>query len=154
MTFAPTNYFTYHTPHGQITICATEQGICALTLTQERFSGEYGASELTNRAATQVQEYLAGRRRAFDVPLDLSGSAFQKAVWTEVCAIPYGEVRAAADIAEAIGKPGAHRSVGAAVRRNPAVILVPTHRIVIPGATGGLARVYSALRALESAALP
>ena len=150
MTPVRTNYFTYSTPHGPITIVATKRGVCGLTLLQEEFPGERRASEFTNRAATQIQEYLAGRRRVFEVPLDLPGSAFQKAVWAEVCAIPYGQTRTAAEIADMIGKPGAHRSVGMAVKRNPVAIIVPAHRIEKSSATGQLAKVYRALRALES----
>ena len=149
MAQSASNYYTYPTAHGPLTIRATRKGVCEVVLEEARLEGARRASEITNAAATQIQEYLAGRRADFDIPLDLAGSAFQKAVWTEVCAIPYGQTCTAADIAAAIGKPGAHRSVGTAIRKNPAIILVPTHRVELPNATGKLAKVASALRALE-----
>ena len=144
------NYFTYPTPHGPMTIRATPHGICEIAFSNAQLQGVHRASEQTNAAATQLQEYLAGRRRSFDLPIDMQGSAFQKLVWTTVCDIPYGETRTAADIAQAIGKPGAHRSVGTAIRRNPLPIVVPTHRVELPGMKGANAKVFSALRALES----
>ena len=145
------NYFTYPTPHGPITLGATKRGICAVALGEVRMEGAKRASDTTNAAATQLQEYLAGKRQAFDVPLDLQGSSFQKAVWVQTCAIPYGETRSAAELAHELGMPGAHRSVGTAVRRNPVPLLVPTHRVELPNATGKLARVFGALRSLEAA---
>lgn len=144
------NYFTYRTQHGPMTIRASKHGICEIALSNVRLEGANRASEITNSAATQIQEYLAGKRTSFDLPLDMRGSAFQKAVWTIVCDIPYGETRSAADIADALGKPGAHRSVGTAIRRNPLPLLVPTHRVVLPGMKGDNAKVFSALRALEA----
>ena len=144
------NYYAYPTPHGPITVRSTKLGVCEIVLSNVRLSGENRASEYTNRAATQLQEYFAGKRRLFDFPLDIQGSAFQKLVWTEVCAIPYGETRSAADIAEWIGKPGAHRSVGTAIRRNPLPIVIPTHRVELPGMKGANAKVFSALRAFEA----
>ena len=151
MTQGSSNYYTYPTPHGPVTIRATRRGICQVVLSDDRLEGSLRASEFTNIAATQIQEYLAGKRLAFDVPLDLQGSPFQRLVWGEVCEIPYGQTRTAADVAQAIDKPGAHRSVGTAIRRNPIAIIVPTHRIELPNSTGKIAKVHSALRAFESA---
>ena len=147
------NYFTYPTAHGPISICASSHGICEVSFSDKPLSGAHRASDLTNAAATQLQEYLAGKRKAFDVPVDMHGSAFQRDVWSVVCEIPYGEVRTAADVAEAIGKPGSHRSVGTAIRRNPIPILIPTHRVDLPNSTGKTAKIYSALRSLEAKSL-
>ena len=144
------NYFTYSTAHGPMTIGATERGICAVSFSSEQLEGARRATDITNAAATQLQEYLAGKRFEFDVPLDMIGSAFQKEVWTEVCHIPYGETRIAADIAHAIGKAGSHRSVGTAIRRNPIPVLIPTHRVELPNSTGKQAKIFSALRSLEA----
>ena len=121
-------YFTYATPHGPVTLRATRHGVAEVVFGQQALEGDNVASAFTNEAATQLQEYLAGKRREFTVALDLQGSAFQKAVWTELCAIPYGQTRTAADIAEALGKPGAHRSVGTAIRQNKLAPFVPSHR--------------------------
>ncbi len=146
---AETSYFTYPTAHGPITISASARGVTSVTFGEEPGSGRCAATDATNRAATQIQEYLAGKRQSFDVPLDANGSAFQQAVWAEVSAVPYGTTCTAADIAQAIGKPGAHRAVGTAIRRNPVPILVPTHRVDLPNATGRTAKIFRALRALE-----
>ena len=142
-------YFTYLTPHGPVTLRATARGIAELAFEQTEFPGMRQASALTNQAATELQEYLAGKRREFDVPLDLQGSAFQKAVWTEVAAIAYGETRTAAEIAKALGKPGSHRSVGTAIRACRLVPFIPAHRIPQANATGKLAKIFRALVALE-----
>ena len=142
-------YFTYPTPHGPVTLRATARGIAEVAFEQVDLSGSRQASALTNQAATELQEYLAGKRREFDVPLDLQGSAFQKAVWTEVGAIAYGETRTAAQIAEALGKPGSHRSVGTAIRACRLAPFIPTHRIAQANATGKTAKIHRALVALE-----
>ena len=146
-------YFTYATPHGPITIRATQRGITEVVFGQQSLDGVHVASAVTNEAATQLQEYLAGKRRDFTVPLDLQGSAFQKAVWTELCAIPYGKTRTAADIADALGKSGAHRSVGTAIRQNKLAPFVPSHRALAPNATGKQANIYRAFQALEAKGL-
>ena len=142
-------YYTYATAHGPLTLRATGRGIAEIAFGQVALDGRNVASALTNQAATELQEYLAGKRRRFDVPIDPQGSAFQKEVWTEVCAIGYGEVRTAAQVAEAIGKPGSHRSVGTAIRMNRLAPLVPTHRISAANATGKQAKIFRALVALE-----
>ena len=134
------------------TAIAKGQAYFAQGLFQQALEGDNVASAFTNEAATQLQEYLAGKRREFTVALDLQGSAFQKAVWTELCAIPYGQTRTAADIAEALGKPGAHRSVGTAIRQNKLAPFVPSHRALAPNATGKQANIYRAFQALESKA--
>lgn len=146
-------YFTYATVHGPITIRATARGVAEIAFGQVQLEGSCAASELTNTAATQIQEYLAGKRRAFDVPVDAAGSAFQKTVWAEVCAVPYGETRTAAEIAEALGKPGSHRSVGTAIRQNKLAPLVPTHRVPAANATGKHAKILRTLLALEQRAI-
>ena len=145
------SYFTYATIHGPLTIAATKRGICAVEFGDTKREGAYRATELTNRAANQMQEYLAGKRQTFDLPLDVQGSAFQKAVWTEADAIPYGTTATAAQIADAIGKPGAHRSVGSALKQNRLAPIIATHRIENPAAAGKTARIFRALRAMEAA---
>ncbi len=81
----------------------------------------------------QVEEFLAGRRETFDLPLDLRGTPFQLAVWRELLRIPYGEVRSYGEVARAIGRPRAVRAVGAANGANPLPLLVPCHRVVASG---------------------
>jgi methylated-DNA-[protein]-cysteine S-methyltransferase len=84
----------------------------------------------------QLDEYFAGIRTDFDVPLELGGSPFQMEVWTALRAIPYGQTASYASIATAIGRPSAVRAVGAANGRNPISIIVPCHRVI--GADGSL----------------
>lgn len=134
MTTNNSAYYPYRTPHGLITIGAQDNAITDIVFGNEVLSGDYRPTELTNRAATELLEYFAGKRRGFDLPLSLEGSEFQRAVWEELTRTPYGTSRTSADIACALGKPSAHRSVGAALNKNKLAILVPDHRIV--GAAG------------------
>ena len=149
MTQPQSTFFTYATVHGPITIRATKRGVCEIVFDQVKLEGTCAASDIANAAATQIQEYLAGKRRIFDVPLDIKGSAFQKAVWAEVCAVPYGETRSATDIADALGKSGSHRSVGTAIKQNALAPIIPTHRVLAASATGKRAKIMRALQALE-----
>jgi len=83
------------------------------------------------------------------IPLDLRGTAFQLAVWQQLCRIPVGETRSYAQIAEAIGHPRAVRAVGSANAANPVAVLVPCHRVVrSDGSTGGYAYGEPVKRAL------
>jgi O-6-methylguanine DNA methyltransferase len=85
---------------------------------------------------TQLGEYFCGRRRQFDIPLDLRGSRFQLAVWRRLRAIPFGKLRSYRQIAKESGYPQAARAVGQATGQNPIIIVVPCHRVV--GADGKL----------------
>lgn len=91
---------------------------------------------LLQETEEQLNEYFAGVRREFDLPLAPRGTPFQQAVWRLLLRIPYGEVRTYGQLATALGKPGASRAVGSACRRNPLCILIPCHRVV--GADGSL----------------
>ena len=148
--------FCYRMPHGFLTIEATERGVTSLVLEQSADAGASAPSEVTNRAATQLQEYFAGKRTSFDIPLDLHGSDFQIEVWNACRAIPYGQTVTAGDIARAIGRPKSYRMVGAAIKKNPAPILVPTHRIVNAAGkavgTGSVAELSEGLLNLERSA--
>lgn len=74
---------------------------------------------LLRRAARELAEYFSGERRAFDLPLSLEGTAFQRADWAALCEIPYGETRSYGQIAARLGNPKACRAVGMANHRNP-----------------------------------
>lgn len=91
----------------------------------------------------QLEEYLDGRRRSFDIPLDLRGTAFQCQIWEALIRIPYGTTRSYAELAAEVGRPAAVRAAGAANGANPVPLLVPCHRIVgkdgsLTGFRGGL----------------
>jgi methylated-DNA-[protein]-cysteine S-methyltransferase len=87
-------------------------------------------------ARRQLDEYFAGHRAEFDLPLSPRGTAFQREVWAALQTIPYGEVRSYGQIAAQIGRPGASRAVGLANGRNPISVIVPCHRVI--GASGAL----------------
>jgi len=93
-------------------------------------------------ASSQVKEYLNGTRKSFELPLTLHGSPFQVRVWSHLQNMPYGELQTYGEVARNMGRFGASRAVGGAVRRNHLPIVVPCHRIVahngIGGFTGGL----------------
>lgn len=84
----------------------------------------------------QLEEYFEGRRRVFELPLDLRGSAFQKDVWNAVAQIPFGCTASYGQIAQLVGRPRASRAVGAANGQNPIPIVVPCHRVI--GSDGSL----------------
>ncbi len=113
------------------------------------------ASPLTLETKKQLQEYFALQRKTFDLPLAPCGTEFQRLVWRELCAIPYGETRTYGAIAQRIQKPKAARAVGAANHQNPIAILIPCHRVIgasgkLVGYAGGIAK-KAALLELENA---
>lgn len=87
------------------------------------------------QARAELEEYLDGERRTFTVPLAPRGSAYRRAVWAALCAIPYGETRTYGAIAAVAG--GVSRSVGGANGANPIPILIPCHRVVAADGLGG-----------------
>lgn len=131
-------------PVGRLRLVATDQGLSRLLF--DRHAGEDSGSEnghtesdehpVLATAAAQLSEYFAGQRREFDIPLDLAGTEFQRAAWTALAGVPYGETRSYRQQAEAIGRPKAVRAIGAANGRNPVPIVLPCHRIV--GSDGSL----------------
>ena len=90
----------------------------------------------------QLADYFAGQRRDFDLPLKLQGTDFQKTVWQQLAAIPFGSTLSYAELAAAIGKPSAHRAVANANGANALPIVIPCHRVIgsdgkLAGYTGG-----------------
>jgi methylated-DNA-[protein]-cysteine S-methyltransferase len=109
---------------------------------REGWTNDEGAFDEVVR---QLDAYFAGDLTEFDLELDLVGSDFQKRVWAELLAIPYGETRTYGEIARDIGSVGASRAVGLANGHNPIGIIVPCHRVIgangsLTGYGGGLAR--------------
>ena len=92
--------------------------------------------ESVNIAITQLEEYFAGSRHDFELPLDLQGTEFQVAAWNALAEIPYGRTASYGQQAASIGRPKAVRAIGGANGRNPVAIVLPCHRIV--GADGSL----------------
>lgn len=134
--------FTMQSPIGLLTIEETDGAITAL-----RFGGETVSpppTPLLQRAAQQLTEYFAARRRTFDLPLRPQGTVFQQAAWSALCDIPYGQTRTYAQQAAAIGNPKACRAVGMANHCNPLPLFIPCHRVIgaggkLTGYAGGLA---------------
>lgn len=127
---------------GTLWLVATPEGLCGVYWRRQRASGkpEGKAAKILARAASQIEQYLAGKRRDFDVPLDVKATPFQRKVWDVLLRIPYGETKTYAEVARQVGKPKAVRAVGAANGRNPVSILVPCHRVI---ASGGSLQGYS-----------
>src|SRR4029453_8029196 len=99
-------------------------------------------------ASRQLDEYFAGRRRTFDVPLDLHGTPFQIKTWRLLAAVPYGSTVSYRQQAVLLGDPNKARAVGAANGRNPASIILPCHRVL--GASGALTGFAGGLEAKRS----
>lgn len=127
----------YPSPVGLLRLSADEEGLCEVhfvgTETEPDTDTE---NELLRRTARELDEYFAGQRRDFDIPLSLHGTPFQRRVWEALLQIPYGETRSYAEVAAMAGSPKAFRAVGMANHNNPVSILVPCHRVINTG--GGL----------------
>jgi AraC family transcriptional regulator of adaptative response/methylated-DNA-[protein]-cysteine methyltransferase len=143
---------------GPLLVAVTQRGICRLTFGEgekalrRRFPK---ATLIEDADAPLIRAALAAVAepgKAHDLPVDVSGSAFQQRVWAELAKIPPGETRSYADIAAAVGQPGAVRAVGTANGANPVAVLVPCHRVVrsdgsLGGYAGGLDRKRQLLKA-------
>ena len=106
----------------------------------------------SRRPRLQLEEYFAGERKEFDVPMELDGTPFQREVWTELTRIPYGETISYGELARRVGRPNGPRAVGQANGRNPIPIVVPCHRVLASngiGGYGGGLKVKRALLAVE-----
>jgi methylated-DNA-[protein]-cysteine S-methyltransferase len=139
-----TRWATLPSPIGDLSVAVNDYGVCAV-----RFGpppGPRARDPLLSVAAAQISEYLVAARRAFDLPLaEVNGSDFEHAVWDQIAAIGYGEMRTYGEIARTLGDPGAAQAVGTACNRNPLPIIVPCHRVVgaggkLVGFGGGLPR--------------
>ena len=108
---------------------------------------EEGSSPVIGSAITQLDEYFAGTRREFDVPLLFTGTDFQQKVWNALLAIPYGQTVSYGDMARQIGRPGAVRAVANANGVNAISIFVPCHRVI--GSNGALTGYAGGLEAKE-----
>jgi methylated-DNA-[protein]-cysteine S-methyltransferase len=110
-----------------------------------------GDEPVLDEAARQLDQFLAGQRTSFAVPIAPHGTTFQREVWQALCAIPYGTTATYAELAAAVGRPAAVRAVGQANGRNPIAVVVPCHRVVgadgsLTGYAGGTARKAALLR--------
>ncbi|MFP7722689.1 methylated-DNA--[protein]-cysteine S-methyltransferase [Lysobacter sp. A3-1-A15] len=138
-----TTYWTrIDSPVGPLSLAADDDALRAIEFPDNRHRAKRGADwrEGTNAvikaAATQLDEYFAGTRHAFELPLAPRGTPFQREVWEALDSIPYGGTWSYAQLAARIGRPMAMRAVGAANGRNPLPIVRPCHRVI--GADGSL----------------
>ncbi|MBM7562775.1 methylated-DNA-[protein]-cysteine S-methyltransferase [Fusibacter tunisiensis] len=124
----------YNFSIGRIGIGAQNGTITQVILTpQANACSERGVAkdlELIEAAALQIEAYLKGEIKTFDLPLNPSGTDFMKSVWMELLKIPYGETRSYKEIAISIGRNKAYRAVGMANNRNPIPIIIPCHRVI------------------------
>ena len=152
---------TIATPLGPLLLARTARGLAGAWFEgQKHHPGLLGApqrpnDELLREAADQLHAYFAGERDSFELPLDLHGTPFQRAVWQALLAIPGGRTRSYGEIAHALDAASARRAVGGAVGRNPVSVIVPCHRVVgsdgsMTGYAGGVER-KRALLTLERA---
>ena len=133
-------------PIGALRLASTERGLAFVALPRAGGRGLAGwiarfAPEARREAAfaphrdaiRQLLEYLEGKRTGFELPLDLRGTPFQRAVWQALLEIPYGQTSSYGDVASALGRPGAMRAVGSANGANPVPLIVPCHRVIAAG---------------------
>ncbi|MGH8823319.1 MAG: methylated-DNA--[protein]-cysteine S-methyltransferase [Jiangellaceae bacterium] len=138
-----TTYWTsVVSPLGPLLLTADDEGLTGLHMDGETHGPTAPRPDWVEDAAPfaevarQLDEYFAGDRTDFDLPLNPTGTPFQLQVWEALTAIPYGEVRSYGQIAEQLGRSGASRAVGLANGRNPIAVIVPCHRVI--GASGSL----------------
>ena len=143
----------WNSPLGPLCLTQEEGSLVSLQFCPAVPQDIPGPTPLLAEAQRQLEEYFAGARTSFDLPLAPHGTSFQQAVWGALLDIPYGETRSYGQIAAAVGRPKASRAVGGACHCNPIAIIVPCHRVVgasgsLTGYAGGL-DLKAALLALE-----
>lgn len=143
---APTHLIRVDSPIGRLEITSDGEAITGLTI--ER-GGRLPWDALPERdapvlarAKAQLQEYFAGKRTDFDLPVSVLGTPFQRAIWDQIARLPYGEVASYGELGQLTGRATAGRAVGGAVGANPIPIIVPCHRVLatdrrITGYSGG-----------------
>jgi methylated-DNA-[protein]-cysteine S-methyltransferase len=140
----------FPSPVGRLKLVAGEHGLMAILwenddpkrVRLDETVADTGHPVL-QQTARQLDDYFAGRRRVFDLPLAFQGTDFQKAVWQALLAIPFGETRNYGQLTAQLGNPSASRAVGAANGKNPISIIAPCHRVIggngkLTGFAGGL----------------
>lgn len=136
------NFAIVHSPMGVLLIAGTHRGLCFLQFGESEAAlanalcSEFTAATIVENAEPlsvwieKLSDYLAGRSKDMDAPVDLRGTSFQQAVWRHLRQIPAGETRTYSEVAEALGKPGAVRAVARACASNKIALAVPCHRVV------------------------
>ena len=130
-------------PMGVLEIVADDKNILAVNFVKT--SKQEKNNALTKQCVVQLKEYFAGRRKIFDLPIKLSGTVWQQAVYLVLSKVPYASIISYADLATMVANSGAARAVGGAVNKNPLTIIIPCHRVLgskgqLVGYAGGLWR--------------
>jgi methylated-DNA-[protein]-cysteine S-methyltransferase len=158
-------YDVTESPVGDLFLAATDRGVCRISYRiegqDEELARLFGVRVLRvplDDVRRELDEYFEGRRREFDLALDLRVAPFHEAVLHELARVPYGRTETYGSLAAKVGRPKAARAVGTVMNRNPIPIMLPCHRIVgangsLTGYAGGL-HVKRALLELEGAMLP
>ena len=130
-------YKIYDFEIGELAICEENGKIVLVNVVKTKEDIEEMAknsiqkeTSLIKNTKQQLDEYFAGKRKKFDIPIKLDGTDFQINVWKELLKIPYGETCSYLDIAKRIGNPNASRAVGMANNKNKIIIIVPCHRVI------------------------
>lgn len=124
-------------------ISGTDKALTGIRILRTR-TGQASAppGSLAERAGKQLTEYFNGERTDFDLPLEITGTPFQKRVLEELAKVPFGQTVTYGELAARAGNPRAYRAVGGVMRRNPLPIVIPCHRVLacsgLGGFTGGL----------------
>lgn len=145
------NYQICESPFGAMLLMSDSKALKHLAFMDEPNSSLISESDrkhidpVIEQTMIQLQEWFAGYREQFELPLDPDGTEFQKKVWRQLRKIPRGEIRTYGQIAKAIGKPTGARAVGAANSKNPIALIIPCHRVngangKLTGYASGLAR--------------
>lgn len=131
------------TPLGELTLTASATALTGVYFPTSRHGAPPGEDRTTSdpspilaRAREQLEEYFAGTRSTFDLPLEAKGTSFEQRVWDALRRIPYGTTTSYGELARRLGDPKASRAVGIANARNPIPIIIPCHRVI--GANGDL----------------
>lgn len=133
-------------PIGRLEIASDGNAITSLSIERDGHlpfdDVAENSNEVLDRAAVQLEEYFAGKRKDFDLPVALHGTEFQRSVWTQLNDLAFGEVASYGELGLATGRATAGRAVGGAVGANPIPIIVPCHRVLasnnrITGYSGG-----------------
>ncbi len=141
-----TPFYTYYeSPIGIIKIVGTENAITHLLFIDKREPASGSIPTVLNSMGSQLDEYFAGRRKKFDIPILMQGTPFQEKVWQELLKIPYGVCMSYGEIAQRIGQKKASRAVGSANHLNKLPIIIPCHRVIgknrkLVGYAGGVWR--------------
>lgn len=130
-------------PLGTIKISTTNEGITSVLFTDE--SGENDTHEYLSQTTSQLDEYFSNKRTTFDLPLAPEGTDFQKRVWSELLAIPFGKTTTYLAMAKRLGDEKVIRAAASANGKNPIAIIIPCHRVIgsdgsLTGYAGGLWR--------------